>query len=75
MKAPNHKLVATSQSPVFQKVIHKPEPISKVINPSLKPPEHKRIFPKSHDTREDRGTRKMKTLLNSQTLFRVCALL
>jgi hypothetical protein len=75
MKAPITKFVATSQTPVFQAVI--PKHITKLPPATTSPSPDKRdnTFSKSRDTREDRGSRQMKTTNNSQTFFQICALL
>ena len=67
MKKSNAKFAAAVASPVFPKVPHQFRPVSK---PAQSPKAAKRdnIFSKSRDTREDRGTREMKTSHNAQTL-------
>jgi hypothetical protein len=69
MKAPITKLAATTQTPVFPKTLHRLR-----SNPPAATPSQKRdnTFSQSRDTREDRGTRQMKTTLDSQKLFRLC---
>jgi hypothetical protein len=72
MKAPNIKVAEKFQAPVFPKTLHRlrPQP-----SPAAKPQKMDKIFSKSRDTREDRGTREMKTTSNPQTLFHTSALL
>jgi hypothetical protein len=69
------KLAAKPQAPVFQIVIRKPGANPKKTAPRTKPQKRGKIFSKSRDTREDRGSRQMKTAHNPQTLFHICALL
>jgi hypothetical protein len=66
------KLAKTPQTPVFQIVIRKRDANPKAATPSPKSPKRDNIFSKSRDTREDRGSRQMKTTHNSQTFFRIC---
>jgi hypothetical protein len=72
MKASITKLVETPQTPVFQKTLHRLRSNPGAATPSPKSQKRDNIFSKSRDTREDRGTRQMKTTHNSQTLFRIC---
>jgi hypothetical protein len=74
MKASKTKLAATPQIPVFPQTHHRLR--SNPKEASLNPKSQKRdnIFSRSRDTREDRGTRQIKTTHNSQTLFRLCGL-
>jgi hypothetical protein len=64
MKASVTKPAATPQTPVFKIGVHKPEANPKAATPS---PKRDNIFSQSRDTREDRGTREMKTTHKSQT--------
>jgi hypothetical protein len=54
--------------PVFPKTLHGRRSNSEDAIPSPKSEKRPNIFSKSRDTREDRGTREMKTTHNSQTL-------
>jgi len=67
MKASITKPAETPQTPVFQTVIHKPGANPPKAAPSPKSQKRDNIFSQSRDTREDRGTREMKTTHNSQT--------
>jgi hypothetical protein len=62
-----------SKIPVFQKTLHQLRPSPGTAAPKSKKWDN--TFSKSRDTREDRGTREMKTKHNAQTLFHICALL
>jgi len=75
MKASITKPAETSQTPVFPKTPHRLRPNAKEASPNSKPEKRDNIFSKSRDTREDRGTREIKTTHNTQTLFQICALL
>jgi hypothetical protein len=68
------KLGKAPQMPVFKIVIRKPANPKKAAR-SPKSQKRGKIFSKSRDTREDRGSRQMKTTHSSQTFFHVCALL
>jgi hypothetical protein len=70
MKTSNIKLETASQTSDFQIAIRqrKAKPNPTASNP--KPEKRDNIFSKSRDTREDRGTREMKTTHNAQTLSR-----
>jgi hypothetical protein len=72
MKASITKLAETPQTPVFPKTLHRLRLNPKAVTPNPKPQKRDNIFSKSRDTREDRGSRQMKTLHNTQTLFRIC---
>jgi hypothetical protein len=61
--------------PVFQKTLHRLRSNPKAAASDSKSEKRDNIFSKSRDTREDRGTREMKTKHSSQTLFHICALL
>jgi hypothetical protein len=67
MKTPNAKVAITPQSPAFQKTLHRLRPDAKATDPSSKPIKRDNKFSQSRDTREDRGSRQMKTAQNSQT--------
>ena len=64
MKTPITKFAASVQTPVFPRTLHtlRPNP-----DPAAKAKKRDNIFSKSRDTREDRGTREMKTSHNDQT--------
>jgi hypothetical protein len=53
-----------NKTPVFPKTLHEPRPTPA----TTKPQKRENTFSKSRDTREDRGTREMKTTHNAQTL-------
>jgi hypothetical protein len=65
MKPIATKLTATPQTPVFPQTLHTLRPNPEAATP--KPKKRDNIFSKSRDTREDRGTREMKTSHNDQT--------
>jgi hypothetical protein len=66
MKKSVTKSAATVLPPVFPKTAHQFRPVAEsVVKP--KPAKRDNIFSKSRDTREDRGTREMKTSHNDQT--------
>lgn len=67
-KVSKTKLAPTPPTPVFQIAIRKRVAKPTVPAASPKPPKRDNIFSKSRDTREDRGSRQMKTSHNSQTL-------
>jgi hypothetical protein len=67
MKPPITPFAAIVQTPVFPKTLHQFRPVPKAANSHPKPPKRDNIFSKSRDTREDRGTREMKTSHNDQT--------
>jgi hypothetical protein len=66
MNDPSAKLAALLQTPVFPQTLHQKRPNPKTAG-SSKPPKRDNIFSKSRDTREDRGTREMKTSHNAQS--------
>jgi hypothetical protein len=66
MKHPITKFAAIVQTPVFPKTSHQFRPVPETTV-SPKPPKRENTFSKSRDTREDRGTREMKTSHNDQT--------
>jgi hypothetical protein len=59
MKPSIAELTEMSKTPVFPKTFHRLRSNPEAAAPSSKPT--------SRDTREDRGTRQMKTMQNSQT--------
>ena len=65
MKEPISKFAAILQTPVYPQTLHQFRPAKAAA--STKPPKRDNIFSKSRDTREDRGTRVMKTSHNDQT--------
>ena len=69
MKKAAIKLAETDPTPAFPKTSQR---LSQNDKAATSPKGHKRdnIFSKSRDTREDRGTRQMKTTHNSQTFTR-----
>jgi hypothetical protein len=67
MKASITDLAETPPPPVFQTVLHRPGANLKAAGPSPKSQKRDNIFSKSRDTREDRGSRQMKTSHNAQT--------
>jgi hypothetical protein len=56
-----------SKTPVFQKTLHRLRPNPEEALPNPKSKKRDRIFSKSRDLHEDRGTREMKTSHNDQT--------
>jgi hypothetical protein len=64
MRVSKSKLAAMAQTPVFPQTLHRLRPNPEATNP--KPPKRDNIFSKSRDTREDRGSREMKTTHNAQ---------
>jgi hypothetical protein len=54
-----------AQTPVFPQTLHELRPAPKAA--AAKPKKRDNVFSKSRDTREDRGTREMKTSHNDQT--------
>jgi hypothetical protein len=73
MKAASIKVAENSQSRAFPQVLHRLRPDPAAAAPVPKRQKREKIFSKSRDLREDRGTRKIKN--NPQTLFRTSALL
>jgi len=62
----NIKLAALLQTPVFPQTLHQKRPETKPVA-GAKPAKRENTFSKSRDTREDRGTREMKTSQNDRT--------
>jgi hypothetical protein len=62
------KTTQIPQTPVFPKALHQLRTDFKPAAPTSKSKKRDNIFSQSRDTREDRGTREMKTTHNSQTL-------
>jgi hypothetical protein len=65
MKPLASKLAAMPQTPVFPQTLHTLRANSEAAAPKSKKRDN--IFSRSRDTREDRGTREMKTSHNDQT--------
>jgi hypothetical protein len=61
------KLAEIRQTPVFPQTLHRLRPNSEAAMPGPKSQKRDNIFSKSRDTREDRGSRQMKTSHNAQT--------
>ena len=66
MKTSKTKLAVESQTLVFPQTMHRVRPRGAVAAPA-KAEKRDNIFSQSRDTREDRGTREMKTTHNAQT--------
>jgi hypothetical protein len=69
MKTPIIGRNLAEQTTVFPQTLHRLRPNAKAAAPSAKPQKRDNTFSKSRDTREDRGTREIKTSHNPQTLF------
>jgi len=67
MAASKIKPAVTAQTPVFPQTLHRVRPRVEKAVPGSKPQKRDNIFSKSRDTREDRGSRQMKTSRNDQT--------
>jgi hypothetical protein len=65
MKPLSTKLAAMPQTPVFPQTLHTLRPNPEAAVPNSRKRDN--IFSKSRDTREDRGSRQMKTSHNAQT--------
>jgi len=59
--------IIMNKNPVFPKALHGLRSNSEDAIASAKPSKRENTFSKSRDTREDRGTREMKTTHNPQT--------
>ena len=59
------KFAAIMQTPVYPQTLHQFRPTKGAAIP--KPSKRDNIFSKSRDTREDRGTREMKTSQNARS--------
>jgi len=68
METPSSKFSASVQKPVFPQTLHQLRTDPKTANAGAKPLKQNHTFSKSRDTREDRGTREMKTSHNAQSL-------
>jgi hypothetical protein len=69
MKPDITKFAVIVQTPVFPKTQHQFRPDPKAAT-SSKLPKRDNIFSQSRDTREDRGTREMKTSQNARSFPR-----
>jgi hypothetical protein len=67
MKVSSTKLAATSQTSVSPQTLYRLRQRGNAAAPIPKSQERDNVFSKSRDTREDRGSRQMKTSHNSQT--------
>jgi len=67
MSKTTNKIAAATTTPVFKKTPHTARPDAQVATPNPKAKKRENTFSKSRDTREDRGTREMKTSHNSQS--------
>lgn len=65
MKTSISKFAAIVQTPVYPQTLHQFRPAKAAASP--KPPRRDNTFSQSRDTRENRGTRTMKTSNNTQT--------
>lgn len=65
MNKPISKFAAIVQTPVYPQTLHQFRPLKAAASPM--PPKRDNTFSKSRDTREDRGTREMKTSHNNQS--------
>jgi hypothetical protein len=62
-------LAATLQPPVFPRTLHQLRPDHYLVMTNHKSKKRDNIFSTSHDLREERGTREMKTSHNDQTFY------
>ena len=71
MKTPVGNIATALQTPVFPKMPHRlrSNPEEAAANPN--PKKRDNIFSKSRDTREDRGTREIKTSHKPQPVFQI----
>jgi hypothetical protein len=71
VKAAIPKPAETAQTPVFPQTLHRLRPkgdaVAKAAAPNPKSQKRDNTFSQSRDTREDRGSRQMKTSHNPQT--------
>ena len=71
MKTSNKKPAKSPQNPVFPQMLHRmrshPDAVAGTSSLPPKPRKRDNTFSKSRDTREDRGSRQMKTSHNAQT--------
>lgn len=75
MKTSLTPLAETRRSPVFQTAIRKLGVNLKAAAASPNPPQRDKIFSRSQGSRDARRAPPIMTSHNSQTLFRICALL
>jgi len=73
MKTSRTELKKTPPTPVFQITIRKRVAKTSAAVSGPKSQKRDNIFSKSRDTREDRGTRQVKSTHNAQTLFRTAS--
>jgi hypothetical protein len=66
MKKSSSQPITTDPGPVFPQTIHRQRPNLKTAA-AAKPAKRDNTFSQSRDTREDRGTRQMKTSHNAQS--------
>jgi hypothetical protein len=66
IKTATSKFAAIVQTPVYPQTLHQFRPETKAAA-SPKPAKRDNVFSKSRDTREDRGTREMKTTQNTRS--------
>ena len=71
MKTPAEKIATAAQTPVFPKTPHRLRPDSKQAAANPNPKKRDKIFSKSRDKREDRGTREIKTSDKPQSVFQI----
>jgi len=67
MKPSKAQLSESMKTIVFPKTLHRLRKDFREAHPTPKPLKRDNIFSKSRDTREDRGSRQMKTSHNAQT--------
>jgi hypothetical protein len=67
MSTSKPKALEAIKTPVFPKALHHVRTRGEKTTATPKPEKRDNVFSKSRDTREDRGTRKMKTSHNDQT--------
>ncbi len=69
MKTTPSKFAEILQTPVYPQTLHQFRPVPRAAtNP--KPAKRDNVFSQSRDTREDRGTREMKTTQNARSFPR-----
>jgi hypothetical protein len=69
MKTTPSKFAASLQTPVYPQTMHQFRPVPQATA-KPKPAKRDNIFSQSRDTREDRGTREMKTTQNARSFPR-----
>ena len=75
VKASAIKPVKIPRTPVSKKLLQRLRLNLNAAGLGPKPQKHDNIFSKSRDPRENRGTRKTKTMRPTKLLFRFCGLL